>query len=109
MERVFEHILALIEIGQVKISDHGYDELAADDLYVHEIIESVKKGKIVEEYPNFHKGQCVLVLQEDKEGKPVHVVWGIPKGKTSPAVLITAYRPNPGSWEAGFLRRKKNE
>jgi len=49
----------------------------------------------------------VLVLQEDKNRQPVHVVWGIASGKVSPAVLITAYRPEPDKWDDNFTRRKR--
>jgi hypothetical protein len=47
-----------------------------------------------------------MVLQYDKDDKPVHVVWGIPKEQEKPAVLITAYRPDPKKWSENFLRRK---
>jgi hypothetical protein len=36
---------------------------------------------------------------------PVHTVWGIPKDKKNPAVLITAYRPDPEKWSDDFKRR----
>jgi hypothetical protein len=29
---------------------------------------------VVEEYPTYHKGPCVLVRQKVNEGKPPHVV-----------------------------------
>jgi hypothetical protein len=107
MRNFLESIQQLIQKSRVNISDHGYVELAADVLFVRDILSSVKDAIIVEEYPDYPKGPCILVLQEDHENKPVHVVWGIPKGMTSPAVLVTAYRPDPELWEEGFLRRKK--
>jgi hypothetical protein len=97
----------LIEQGDVRISDHGYDEIAADDLYVRDIVESAADGIVIEDYPDYPKGPCALVLQKDRTGEPMHVVWGIPKGRTSPAVLVTAYRPDPQRWEPDFTRRKK--
>ena len=35
--------------------------------------------------PEFPKGPSMLVLEHDKTGKPIHVVWGIPKGHASRA------------------------
>jgi hypothetical protein len=37
----------------------------------------------------------------------LHVVWGIPQGHASPAVLVTAYRPDATRWSADFTRRLK--
>jgi hypothetical protein len=100
-------IAQLIKEGQVVISSHGYDELAADGILIRDIISNVKDAICVEEYPDYHKGPCILVLQHDREAQPVHVVWGVPKGRISPAVLVTAYRPDPQRWEEDFLRRRK--
>lgn len=106
MSETLRLIKRLVEGKDILISAHGYDELAADDILVTDVAKGVADGIVVEDYPNYHKGPCVLVLQHDQDGRPIHVLWGIPKGATSPAVVITAYRPDPGKWSADFQRRK---
>ncbi len=107
MSEIFTRIVELIHRGEVVVSDHGYDELAADGLFARDVVTSVADAVVVEDYPDYLKGSCVLVLQKSRMGEPIHVVWGIPKGKSSPAVLVTAYRPDPERWEPGFLRRRR--
>ena len=90
MSQTFERIRELVAGREVQISDHGYDELADDDLFVDDILAGLAAAVVVEDYPAYHKGSCVLVLQRDGDDQPVHVVWGIPKGASSPAVVVTA-------------------
>jgi hypothetical protein len=90
----------------VRVSAHGYEEPAADHLLVREVVAGLATAVIIEDYPDVPKGPCVLVLEEDQTGKPVHVVWGIAKGQTSPAVLSTAYRPDPAKWDETWLKRR---
>jgi hypothetical protein len=71
-----------------------------------EVLSGMEEAVVVEDYQTYPKGPCVLLLQQDRTGSPIHVVWGIPKGKVSPAVLVTAYRPDPARWTADFMRRR---
>ena len=105
MSSTLERVTALVASREVRVSEHGYDELAADGIAVRELVSGIGKAEVVEDYPEFAKGPCVLVLQKNHDGTPVHVLWGIPKDKEGPAVLVTAYRPDPQRWSGDMKRR----
>lgn len=106
MSKTLERIKALANRGEVWVSDHGYDELVADGLFVRDLVRGLPNAELLEDYPDFPKGPCVLVLQHDATGNAIHAVWGISRGETGPAVLITAYRPDPARWTNDFRSRK---
>ncbi len=106
MNTLFYRLCALIENGEVLISEHGYEELSEDLLTAKELIIGASTGIIIEEYLDYHKGPCLLLLQRDFSGNPINAVWGIPKGKDKPAVSVTAYRPDPRRWDPSYSRRR---
>jgi hypothetical protein len=107
MSERFRRIVDLVPKGEIRISAHGYDEMAADGILASEAVEGVGAAIVVEDYPQYAKGPCTLVLQRDRSGRPIHVVWGMPRGQNSPAVLVTAYRPDPARWTVDFVGRKQ--
>ena len=107
MSRILDQIKDLVAKGKVRISDHGYDELAADAILARDVVAGAPAAETVEDYPDFPKGPCVLVLEHDRNSMPIHAVWGISKGESGPAVLVTAYRPAEDRWTNDFKRRKK--
>lgn len=105
MSQTLQLIQRLLARGEVRISEHGYDELSADNISVSDILRGVADAVLIEDYPEYFKGPCVLVLQRDSADRPVHVVWGIPKGASTPAVVVTAYRPQVDEWSKDFKTR----
>jgi hypothetical protein len=105
LSEIEKQVKGLIAAGQIRISEHGYDELADDKLTARELVSGARDAELLEEYPDYPKGPSVLFLQRDSEGSPVHAVWGVPKGHSGPAVLVTAYRPHPDRWDTACRRR----
>ena len=62
MNGIWSRIVTLIEKREIKISEHGYDELAAEGITAREIVAGSPKGIILEEYPDYSKGPCVLII-----------------------------------------------
>lgn len=106
MSALLARIQELAGAEKVRVSAHGYDELADDDLTVSEILRSVADAASVEEYPDHHKGPCMLALQKAADGRPIHVLWGMSKAFPDIVTLVTAYRPDADRWTADFLKRK---
>ena len=107
MSQTFRLILELVTRQELRISDHGYDELSEDAILISDMLAGIVESTVIEDYPDYLKGPCVLVLQRDRAGGPIHVVWGIPRNMESPAVLVPAYRPEPQRWYEGFTRRRQ--
>jgi hypothetical protein len=62
MSATFELIRALVISGDIRISDHGYDEISEENILARDVIKGVLDGVVVEDYPNYAKGPCALIL-----------------------------------------------
>ena len=105
MSETLRRVQSLVLAGDYLISDHGFDELAKDGILPGEALTGITTAIAVEDYPDRRRGPSVLALQNDANGRLIHVLWGIPAGRRRPAVLVTAYRPDPDLWDSDFKRR----
>jgi hypothetical protein len=69
MGSTLDQIRELVRQGSVRISEHGYDELAADGIFARRAIEGISNADLVEDYPNYPKGVCVLVRETLNDGQ----------------------------------------
>jgi uncharacterized protein DUF4258 len=106
MNATLARVQKLVARGEVVTSVHGFRELAADGILLDDLKGGIRAAIVVEEYPDAFKGPSVLVLQRDRDGQPLHILWGIPKGADGPATVITAYRPKANRWSSDFMRRR---
>lgn len=106
MSGTLQRIQMLVLSGDVRVSDHGLEELDKDAILLDEAVDSIATAILVEDYPDRFRGPGVLTLQSDANGRPIHIVWAIPTRERRPAVLVTAYRPDPALWDSEFIRRR---
>jgi hypothetical protein len=105
MSQILQRLQTLVLAGDVHVSEHGYDELAKDAIMLDDVVRGVATAVLVEEYASRFRGPSVLTLQRDGKDRSIHVVWALPAGNRRPAVLVTAYRPDPSLWDDDFMRR----
>ena len=103
MSNVLARVQELVSRNEVRPSLHGFRELAADGILLDDLLGGIETAVVIEDYFDATRGPTVLVLQKDSSGRPVHVVWG---GSPGPAVLVTAYRPDPLLWSSDFRERR---
>ncbi|MBM3495418.1 MAG: DUF4258 domain-containing protein [Armatimonadetes bacterium] len=56
MSETLDPVKALVAKGEARVSDHGFDELAADGILVREVVQAVAHAELLEDYPDYPKG-----------------------------------------------------
>lgn len=106
MSATFDRIKLLVSDDKIRVSQHAFRRLLSHSIVSDDVTASIADAILLEDYPTYFSGPAVLVLQYDANGAPLHAVWGIEKDTSEPAVLVTAYRPDPALWSDDFRTRK---
>ena len=105
MPSLLEQVQALVAAGMLAPTGHGGLRMQERTLPETILTHGIADATVVEEYPEGNIGPSVLLLQYDAFGQPLHVVWGIKRGQTDLAWVITAYRPDD-RWESDLMTRR---
>lgn len=99
-----EAIIKSIEAKKFRITDHADEEANNDRIPLIEASKTISNGEIIEQYPDDKPYPSCLIFSRLGSGDPIHTVWAFNR-ETDSSVLITAYRPDPGRWIDGRIRR----
>lgn len=103
-----EDIVGSIRQNRIRITDHADEATQADHLSLDEILISVLRGDVIEDYPDDKPYPSCLICGNTFRQEPVHSVWAYNPG-TRWAVLITVYRPSEERWLDWRTRRPRND
>ena len=105
-EVTIQLLRSLFAAGRFDISTHGVPHQLKEGFSIDEIVEAIKAGQIVEEYPS-RKRCLVWGNVQTREGTrlDLHVVCEISDPQW--VHVVTAYVPDPREWEEPPNRRRK--
>jgi hypothetical protein len=108
MENKLEVIKRVREAARKKILflPHAVRQMSRIDRMIStgEVRKVIKKGELIENYPEDVRGHSCLILGYGNNHRPIHVVCS---PKEDYLAVITAYLPNTQEWEDNFKKRKK--
>ena len=96
-------IAAECAAGNIKWTAHALERMEERDIERTDIIDCIKNGNIIEQYPDAYPHPACLILGIVRN-MPVHVVVGHGSGYIW---VITAYKPDETEWTNDFSTRKE--
>ena len=93
----------LCENGSIRWTGHILKRLMQRGIFQVSVVQAIRSGEIIEQYPNDYPYPSCLLLGTTEAGEALHIVCGIGEGEVW---LITAYHPDPDEWESDLKTRR---
>jgi hypothetical protein len=81
--------------GEIRLTLHAHQEMVEEAISYGEILQAIKSGQILENYPEHKRGPCCLLGGVTQTGRPLHIVCTTAQPML---VIITVYEPKPPKW-----------
>lgn len=99
------NLLNALKNGYIEWQRHAVERMMERGILRREIIEALKSGEIIEDYPNDKPYPSALYLGWIK-GEPFHVVAAI-DSISGWCLIITAYKPDLEHFEPDYKTRRR--
>jgi hypothetical protein len=101
---MMERIRAQVAAGLIDVTRHAWEAMADEGIASLEMLQALRQGSILEDYPTHRRGACCLVCGYTADGSPLHVVCTT----SLPFVrVITVYVPRLPWWVTPTQRRAR--
>ena len=102
LDRILARIHSHAAAGSHRIPQHAHTGMVEEGIGLEEVAEALRRGEILEHYPEHRRGACCLVSGATNLGRPLHVVCTTSQPLL---ILITVYEPRPPKWVTPRERR----
>lgn len=102
LEAVLERIRAQAAAENIRITQHGQQEMVEEGIILDEVLQAIATGKVLENYPEHRRGACCLIYGITRNDRPLHIVCTTAQPVL---IIITVYEPKPPKWVTPTQRR----
>lgn len=103
MKGLIEGIREKVLKGAYEYSEHALDQSVLRKISTAEVVEAVKSGEVIEDYPKDKYGPSCLILGWTIQGRPLHIQSSYPSREL--VKIITVYEPDKDEWIDWKVRR----
>ena len=95
LQAVRDRIRQHAEQGNLRLTQHAHQEMVEEGISLQEVLEALRAGELIENYPEHRRGPCGLVCGYTGRGRVLHIVCTTAQPFL---ILITVYEPKPPKW-----------
>ena len=81
--------------GHLRLTLHAHREMVEEEITLNELLEAIKSGQVLENYPEHRRGACCLVSGTSVKGRSIPIVCTTAQ---TVLIIITAYVPKEPGW-----------